>query len=100
MSTSCSNCSDSGLGELVQHAHVLAQHEHAAGLGVGDADILPGAADGRLGAAHAGAHADVVLMSQGYLPHPVDPQRWLARMRLELDDDSTGAVGEHPPEEV
>ena len=51
-------------------------------------------------AVHAGAHAHVVLVGERDLPHPVDPQRRPARVRLELDDDGARAVGEHPAEEV
>ena len=81
-----------GVGEVIEHAHVLPQQEHPCGFRVGEVDVLPGLSDDRVDAAHAGPHADVVFVGEGDLPHPVDAQREPGRMRLELDDHRAGTV--------
>nr|BFF11763.1 hypothetical protein GCM10025699_30660 [Microbacterium flavescens] len=91
---------EAGVRELVEHSDVLAQEEHAGGVGLVDGDVLPGPADDRIDAVHPRPHADVVLVRKRDMPHPVHPQRGTAGVRLELDDDGAGAVRQHPPQEV
>ena len=89
-----------GIGEVIEHAHVLTQHEHAGRLGIRDADVLPGAA--RRSARGRSSRRACTRRTRGRA-RPAAPSRPAARacrVRLELDDDGAGAVGQHPPQEV
>ncbi len=91
-----------GIGEGRERARVLAQQHHPGLFGRGGtAHVLPGASrDGGGALAHPGPHAHRMFMGQRDGPDPVHPQGGPVRARPRLHQYGSGAVGQHPPQEL